>query len=156
MQNPPPGQQQQGYGSPYGTPPPNAPMTPTPGGGGGPKGKTALGGLDANLVAALGYPFAIIALIEVIIEKENRFARFHAMQSLLLIGVWVVIFTAIGILMTILSMISPYLGLIGLFMPLLGLVFLALMIFCAYKAYQGETFKLPVVGNMAEKFVRKM
>ncbi len=154
MQNPPPGQQQQGYGSPYGAPP-NAPMTPPPGGDGGPKGKTALGGLDANLASALGYPIGIIALIMVIIEKQNRFARFHALQSLLLIAAWIVIAIVLSILIGILSAISSYLGFIGILFPLIWLVWFAALIFCAYKAYQGEWFKLPVIGDMAEKFANK-
>ena len=154
MQNPPPGQQQQGYGSPYGTPP-NAPMTPPPGGDSGPKGKTALGGLDANLAAALGYPIGIIAIIEVIIEKQNRFARFHAFQSLLLHVAAFVIFITLGIFIGILSQISGVFGILGLLMPLLGLLYLGALIFCAYKAYQGEMFKLPAVGNMAENFANK-
>ena len=154
MQNPPPGQQQQGYGSPYGTPP-NAPMTPPPGGDTGPKGKTALGGLDANLAAALGYPIGIIALIMVIMEKQNRFARFHALQSLLLIAAWIVIAIVLSILVGILSAISSYLGFIGLLLPLIWLLWFGALIFCAYKAYQGEWFKLPVIGDMAEKFAGK-
>lgn len=152
MQNPPPGQQQQGYGSPYGTPP-NAPITPTPGDP-GPKGKTALGGLDANVVAALGYPIGIIALIEVIIEKQNRFARFHALQSLLLIAAWFVIWIVLLIFTFILAMVK--LGILGsLLFPLVMLVWFAALIFCAYKAYQGDWFKLPVIGDMAEKFANK-
>lgn len=155
MQNPPPGQQQQGYGSPYGTPP-NAPLTPPPGGGDtGPKGKTALGGLDANLAAALGYPIGIIALIMVIMEKQNRFARFHALQSLLLIGGWIIVAIVLSIVIAILSQISPYLGFFGLLFPLIWLLWFGALIFCAYKAYQGEWFKLPVIGDMAENFANK-
>jgi uncharacterized membrane protein len=153
MQNPPPGQQQGSpYGSPYGTPP-NAPMTPPPGDG-GPKGKTALGGLDANLAAALGYPIGIIAIIMVIIEKQNRFARFHALQSLLLIGAWIVIWVVLVIFTVILAMLK--LGLLGsVLFPIVMLAWFAALIFAAYKAYQGEWFKLPVIGDMAEKFANK-
>ena len=155
MQNPPPGQQQQGYGSPYGTPPPNAPLQPPPGDG-GPKGKTALGGLDANIVAALGYPIGIIAIIELIIEKQNRFARFHALQSLLLHVAFVVLYMGVGILMAIMMAVVDTLGLIfGLLMPVIGLAYIGALIFCAYKAYQGEKFKLPAIGNMAENFANK-
>ena len=152
MQNPPPGQQQQGYGSPYGTPP-NAPLQPTP--GGGPRDKTALGGLDANLAAALGYPIGIIALIMVFIEKQNRFARFHALQSLLLIVTWIVVAIGFAIVIGILSAISEMLGFIGLLFPLLWLLWFGTLLFSAYKAYQGEWFKLPIIGDMAEKFAGK-
>lgn len=154
MQNPPPGQYQgQGYGSPYGTPP-NAPMTPQPGDT-GPKGKTALGGLDANITSALGYPIGVIALIMVVMEKQNRFARFHAIQSLLLIGAWIVIAIVLSVLMGVLAAISEYLVFIGFLFPLIWLVWFALLLFSAYKAYQGEWFKIPVIGDMAEKFANK-
>ena len=46
-------------------------------------GKSALG-LDGNLAAALGYPIGIIAIICLVMEKENRFVKFHALQSILL------------------------------------------------------------------------
>lgn len=156
MQNPPPTNQQgYGYGTPYGQPPPNAPMTPPPGGD-GPKGKTSLGGLEANMAGALGYPIGIIAILLVVMEKQNRFARFHALQSLLLHAAWIVIFIVLGVFIGILSAISSTLGLLGLFFPLLGLLYLGALIFCAYKAYQGEMFKLPVIGDMAQNFANKM
>ncbi|HEX8177285.1 MAG TPA: DUF4870 domain-containing protein [Pyrinomonadaceae bacterium] len=156
MQNPPPGQQQQGYGSPYGTPP-NSPMMQPPGGGDtGPKGKTALGGLDANLASALGYPIVIIAIIMMVTEKQNRFARFNAMQALLLYGTMIVIYIGLLILAVIFAMMSSTLGtLIGLVIMLFGLGCFGAVIFCAYKAYQGEWFKLPAIGNIAENFAKK-
>ena len=101
MQNPPPNQQ--GYGNQYGTPPTNAPLS-TPPGGGGPKDKSAIG-MDGNLTAALGYPIGLIAIIEIIIEKQNRFARFHAFQSLLFHVAWVVVFIAVAIFFAILASI---------------------------------------------------
>lgn len=152
MQNPPPTQQGSGYGQPYGTPP-HAPLATPP--GGGPNDKTAIG-LDAKIASALGYPIGLIAIIEIIIEKENRFARFHAFQSLLLHVGWVVIFIVLGVLFGIMTAISSTLGLLAaLIYPLLMLVYLGSLLFCAYKAYQGETFKLPVVGDMAANFANK-
>jgi uncharacterized membrane protein len=151
MQNPPPNQQ--GYGNQYGTPPTNAPLS-TPPGGGGPNDKSAIG-MDANLTAALGYPVGIIALVEVIIEKQNRFARFHAFQSLLLHVACGVIMTVLAIFMFILTLISSYLGILWiLFFPLF-LAYIGALFFCAYKAYQGQMFKLPVIGDMCEKFASK-
>src|SRR5882672_10138636 len=86
--------------------------------------KTALG-LDAHLGAALGYPVGILAIIIFIMEKDNRFARFHALQSILYHVGAVVVFIATGIvvfvLTLVLSLISSALGsIVGL---LLWLVF---------------------------------
>lgn len=152
MQNPPPNQQGQGYGNQYNTPT-NGPLTTPP--GGGPKDKTAMG-MEGNLASALGYPIGIIALVLVIIEKENRFARFHALQSLLLHVAWVAVFIVVGIFFAILTAISDFLGILGMiFFPILLLVYLASLLFCAYKAYQGEMFKLPVVGDISANFAGK-
>lgn len=160
MQNPPPDQQGYGYGNQYGAPPP-PPLSNQP--GGDEKAKTQLG-LDANLGAALGYPIGILAIILFIMEKDNRFARFHALQSLLYHVAMVVVFIAfivVGmILSVIVSMASSSLGFIVgiiawlLYMVLL-LAYLGGLIFAAIKAYQGQWFKLPLVGNMTEKIINK-
>ncbi len=153
MQNPPPTGQGYGYGNQYGTPPPSAPLQTPP--GGGPNDKTALG-MDAKIASALGYPIGLIAIIMIIIEKQNRFARFHALQSLLLHVAWIVIFIVLGIVFGILTAISNALGLLAvLFYPLCMLAYLGSLLFCAYKAYQGESFKLPFVGDMAANFANK-
>src|SRR6185503_7023177 len=75
MQSPPPGQQIEGYATP------SSPST----------GKAAGTGLDANVAAAISYIF-IVGLIFFFLEKENKFVRFHAMQSIL-VGV---VFTFVG------------------------------------------------------------
>jgi uncharacterized membrane protein len=86
------------------------------------------------------------------------------MQSILLCGVFIVIGTALWILSFVLglivSQISSLLGtLVGLLTGLLALVFFVAIvgawIFCMVKAYQSQYFKLPVLGNFAEKFSQK-
>src|SRR5207244_13657501 len=64
-------------------------------------GKSALG-LDGNIAAALGYPIGIIAIICLIIEKENRFVKFHALQSILLHVAAIVLMIALWIIGVIL------------------------------------------------------
>ena len=122
--------------------------------------KSAIG-LDGNIAAALGYPIGIIALILIIIEKENRFVRFHAIQSLLwsvLMTIVIILVAVVGTILTlILSQASSSLGMIvGMILMLLYLgAFLAWfggLIFAAIKAYGNDMYKLPVVGNFAEKW----
>jgi uncharacterized membrane protein len=115
-------------------------------------GKSALG-LDANITALIGYPIGLVALILIFIEKDNKWVRFHAFQSLLFWVAVTIIYVALGIFAGVFFAISSTLGflmssLIGLF----GLVVLVGVIFLAYKAYQNEKFKLPVLGDMAEKW----
>jgi uncharacterized membrane protein len=119
--------------------------------------KTALG-LDANVGAMLCYmPICAINLIYSIIvlvtEKSNKFVRFHAFQSLLLLGAYFVCVIAVSIVGGILAQISGLLG--GLFSILtmvLVIAFIGLAILGCVKAYQGADFKLPIIGDMADKW----
>jgi uncharacterized membrane protein len=131
-------------------------------------GKSALG-LDGNLAAALGYPISIIAIISLIMEKENRFVKFHALQSILLHVAFIIIFILVLILFVILAAVGMAASAatnsgagMGLTTMLSGLIWLVVVgcavlavIFAAVKAYGGAQFKLPIIGNMAEKFANK-
>jgi uncharacterized membrane protein len=131
-------------------------------------GKSALG-LDGNLAAALGYPIGIIAIISLIMEKENRFVKFHALQSILMhvafivvaIVLWIVGFILIiaGAAASAATESGAIGGIMGMLMGLIWLVivvaYLGGLIFAAVKAYGGNYFKLPVIGNMAENFANK-
>lgn len=166
MYNPPP---PQGYGytnSPYGMqapPPPQTSSNTLP--GAEPGAKSSLGGMEGNVAGALAYigPFNIIFAI---IEKENRFVRFNAFQSL---------FT--GLTLFAVDMVAIVLGLIITFVAIAAkaptlaaviwmliwavvmigsIVFLILIIMAAVKAYNRQMYKLPLVGNWAESIARKM
>jgi uncharacterized membrane protein len=122
-------------------------------------------GLDENVAALLSYIFGWVSgLIFFLIEKDSRLVRFHAMQSILLnvsIGVlafvvWIIVF----ILLLVVSQISDALStIVGLLMTLIWLAFsvgiLIAWILCLVKAYQSQYFKLPIIGNFAEKFSAK-
>ena len=122
-------------------------------------GKTALG-LDANVGAMLCYlPICGISLIYSIIvlvtDKTNTTVRFHAFQSLLLTAVYIVAIFAVAVVGGGLVAATNS-GILGLLVSLLYFVvivgFLGLMIFGCIKAYQNGSFKLPVIGDMAEKW----
>lgn len=122
-------------------------------------GKTALG-LDANVGALLCYlpvcPVNLIySIIVIVSDKQNRFVRFHAFQSLLLTGVYLVIFFAIMIIAALISaIISGTLGsLFSLLIFLVVIGFIAAMVFGCIKGYQGQMFKFPIIGDMADKWV---
>jgi uncharacterized membrane protein len=134
-------------------------------------GKSGLG-LDANVAAALGYPIGIFAIIALIIDKENRFVKFHALQSLLLhvafavVGVVLVVVFAIvvvvigvaaasagggraaGTFSGFFVMISFLIGMAGM------LAYVIAMILSAVNAYSGQKFMLPVIGGLADKWTR--
>jgi uncharacterized membrane protein len=126
-------------------------------------GKAALG-LDANITALLGYIIWIVALIALVMEKENKFVRFHTIQSLLYHAAIVVVMIAcmiIGVFLGIVGAVAGEAGgaiggifgsLIGLVAMLIFLAYLAGLIYAAVQAYGGKWFKLPIIGNMAEKW----
>ena len=120
-------------------------------------GKTALG-LDTNVGALLTYlPLCGISLIYSIIvlvtEKENRLMRFHAFQSLLILGAMIVLSIGVTIISIVLAFASSTLSMLfGLLFWVVLLGIIAVMIFLCVKAYQGEKVKLPVIGDMADKW----
>lgn len=123
-------------------------------------GKTALG-LDTNvgamlcyignLVCALGLIYSIIVIVT---DKTNKLARFHAFQSLLLSAVGVVLGICINIGAGVAAAANS--GLLGLFVLVVWLIFalgmFVAVIFAAIKAYQGNLFKLPIIGNFADQW----
>ncbi len=99
-------------------------------------------GIDPNISAALSY-FWIIGLIFFLIEKQNRFVRFHALQGL---------FYGVGfaIVATILDILSSHVFfLLGCLGGLLWVAWVVGAVYAAVQAYNGKWFKLPVVGDMA-------
>lgn len=104
-------------------------------------GKTSIG-LQANIAGLLCYLVGFISgLIFLILEKENKFVKFHAMQSIVLFGGLFVI--------NIVLMFIPVLG--PIVSMLLSLLAFVLWVVLMIKAYQGECFKVPIVGDFAEK-----
>ena len=122
-------------------------------------------GLDDNVASLLAYLFQFLGgLIFFLIEKDSRLVRFHGMQSTLLAGVFWIGEVALWILSTIIVLvISQVSGLLGtlvwavlmLLSFVLGIAALIGWVMCMIKAYQGQYFKLPVIGNFAEKFSQK-
>jgi uncharacterized membrane protein len=127
--------------------------TATPGGA-----KTNLG-LEPNIAGLLCYVPCCIGLVfsvvAAIVEKQSRFVRFHAFQSLLVHAVAIVLGLGLNIAQVALGMVG--LSFVALALSLVGLVvgvaFLGLTVFLMIKANSGEEFELPVVGPMARQWV---
>jgi uncharacterized membrane protein len=116
-------------------------------------GKTSLG-IETNLAGLLSYVAGwVTGLIFFLVEKDNKFVRFHAMQSMIVFGALTVAMIAIGILWSFFAMVRLYFmfPLLTGINSLLSLAGFILWIVLMIKAYQGEEFKLPVVGDIAEK-----
>ena len=99
-------------------------------------------GLDANLAAMLSYAVGwVTGLIFFVLEKDSRFVKFHAMQSIIVSLALNVIFYALFMIPLIGVMLSPFL--------FLGCV--VVWILMMVKAYNGEKFKMPFAGDIAEQ-----
>ena len=115
-------------------------------------GKTSTG-MQANIAGLLCYAVGwVTGLVFFLIEKENKFVRFHALQSMIVFGALTVLQIAIAAFAGIFGILGPVLHLIS---GLVGLAILVLWIVLMVKAYQGEKFKLPIAGDIAEKNVEK-
>jgi uncharacterized membrane protein len=122
-------------------------------------------GLDENIAALLSYVFGWLSgLIFFLMEKDSRLVKFHAMQSILLNAVAIIVGIVLWIgwivVALILSQVSDVLAslvsiVMGLLMFVLYLGVLIAFVMCLIKAYQKQYFKLPVIGNFAEKFSAK-
>jgi uncharacterized membrane protein len=107
-----------------------------------------------NLIAALAYVTFIPAIVFVLIEpfKRSRFVRFHSFQSIFLTVATVLVAIAMRMLYSVLTLI-PVAGylLAWLAVAVTVLGWLILWPVLLVKALQGETFRLPIIGDLAEK-----
>ncbi|MFH0961598.1 MAG: DUF4870 domain-containing protein [archaeon] len=99
-------------------------------------------GLDEKLEGALAYLLGFITgLAFLLAEKKSKSVRFHALQSIVVSVAAYAIFWVLGIF--------PLIG--GILTSIWGLGCLILWIYCMFKAYQGKTFELPIVGPFVKK-----
>jgi uncharacterized membrane protein len=112
-------------------------------------------GLPANVAGALAYLLGpITGVLFYVLERDNRFVRFHAAQS---IAVSLVMFV-LGIVLAILSSIIGFVPIIGWLVAMLlsfGLSILsfALWLYLMWRAYQGEEWEAPFAGVFARRMV---
>jgi len=106
-------------------------------------------GLDSNVGGLLSYVLGwITGLIFFLLEEKDEYVRFHAVQSIIIFGAITVFSIVFGILFLV-PFIGPILG------GFLWIASVALWIILMVKAYQGERFKLPIAGDLAEKYSAK-
>lgn len=168
---PPPPPPAGGYGQVYGTnagnpgpggyapPPPQGPPPGYPVGGPGPQyppgapPPVAGQGLSSNSAAAISYITFIPAVLFLVMEPYNRdrFVRFHAWQCIALTIVWV----AISIIFVVLGIAGIHMLMFGLWTLIHMAIRLILFVFwliALIKASQGQWYKIPIVGDLAQNF----
>ncbi len=99
---------------------------------------------NENVRGALAYFLGIITgIVFLIVEKNSRFVRFHAMQSTITFGILFVLNFIIGWV--------PLLG--AILGSIISLASVVLWFVLMYEAYSGKMYKLPVIGDMAARHV---
>jgi len=110
--------------------------------------------MDPKTAAGLSYVLGwITGIIFFLMEKQNRFVRFHAMQSILFFG-------GLSVLSIVLQVVTglniPFISFLTLCVNgLLGIVGLVGWIVLLINGFQGKYFKLPVIGDYAEKYANQ-
>ena len=103
-------------------------------------------GMNENVTALLSYFFGWLSgLVVFLLEKDNEFVRYHAIQSMVVFGS-----------LTILNIVFRFLPMFhGLVVPILNIVGLVLWVVLMVKAAQHERFRLPIVSDVTDDFLKK-
>ena len=109
---------------------------------------------DSNLMGALAYILMpLTGVLMYFVKPNDKYVRYHAVQSIIL---GIVLFV-VGIVLNVAA------GVFGAAVPIIGLVIwllvggvwllieLVIWLYCMWKAYSGEKFKLPVISDLADK-----
>lgn len=117
-------------------------------------------GLEENVAGALAYILGLLSgLFFYVTEDDNDFVRFHALQSIIFSVTAFILYWVLNTLMFSL-IFSPGMwttggsmlfSLFSLVTSLLSLALLGVWVFLMYKAYNGERYKLPIIGDLAEQ-----
>jgi len=114
--------------------------------------------MEENVAGLLCYIFGWISGLIFLLIDKRPFVKFHGAQSIALNIAFFVVWVAFWIVTMILGMITAILHfpigfLMAFLFPVVILAFFVVFIFCMYKAYNHEKFKLPIIGNIVEKMV---
>jgi uncharacterized membrane protein len=133
-----------------------SPRNPQPPKQDGPNYSTSTStGIEPNVAAALSYILGLITgIIFLVLEKDNRFIRFHAAQSIAVSLIITAISIGVSLISGILAFI-PILGWIAVFLLTVGLAIgtFVLWVVLMWRAYQGEEWEVPIAAGIARKMM---
>jgi uncharacterized membrane protein len=101
-------------------------------------------GLKKNTAGALSYVLGPVTGVIFLVLEKDPFVRFHAMQSIVLSVLFMVIPWVLGFTI-ILAILVPIISILGIILWLV----------CIYKAWMGEEWEVPVLGKLARKLATK-
>lgn len=114
--------------------------------------KTGGTGLAPNIASLLCYIFApVTSIIFLLIEKENADVKFHAWQGTVFGAAVILLNIVLNIFGFLLGRMADFLGalILGFLLPVLWIGVFVLWVVLLVKAYQGERWKIPVLGDIA-------
>ena len=107
---------------------------------------------NRNVMIVLAYLW-LLALIPLLVEKEDREVQWHAKHGLVLTVVEVVVMIGLQVVVMILGAISGGLGCIfTLLIPIFMLAILIVHVLCIVKGINGQRFLIPGVSEFADKY----
>ncbi len=103
-------------------------------------------GLEDNIAGLLCYLVGWVSgLIFILIETQDKFVRFHAVQSIIVFGT-----------LNLIGIVFGWIPFFNMFIwPLVGGLGFVLWVVLMYKAYHGVMYKLPIAGDLADKWSTK-
>lgn len=121
--------------------------------------------MDVNVAAGLAYlPFCLVNVVFSIAilatDRTNKLARFHAVQSLLILAsivvAYILFFVCFFIVMLLAAATHPMVAML-IFVLYIALIAFAIAVFVGLiismiNAFQGKIFKLPIIGNFADNW----
>ncbi len=114
--------------------------------------KKSIFGLAENLVGLISYAgFCFTGIVVLILERENKFVRFHALQSTL----WFLLLALVGWVVNFLGaipLVNFIAGFVGWFV---GLLWFVSWVYLMYVAFTGKEFKIPVIGDVVWSQINK-
>jgi uncharacterized membrane protein len=102
-------------------------------------------GLNKSTAGAISYVLGPVTGVLFLLIDKDPFVQFHAMQS-------IVVFTSLVLLQWVLGLTIILLPLV----PIVGLIVFVLWLVLIYKAWQGDKWKVPLLGNFSENLLKKM
>lgn len=107
--------------------------------------KTVLGGLSKTTAAALSYVLGPVSGIPIYLLVKDSFVKFHAAQSVVVLGLVFALQWALTVTVVLVSLV-----------PVLSIVAFVLWLVLIYKAWMGEEWEVPVLGEYARKLTKKI
>ena len=107
---------------------------------------------NRNIMIVLSY-LGLLALIPLLVEKDDSEVQWHAKHGLVLVVFEVVIFVCLQVLIMLLGAVSGGLGCIfGLLIPMFLVAVLIVHILCIVKGLNGQRFMIPGISEFANRF----